>query len=206
MILLEDDWIPVKSLYSEASSKAKQFETVELSRSNPNECSLVLFKGRPKKRKCRTRTGKIARSIRSLKNAARAREPWLLATSLYTEAPDEIVKIYQTRMQVEEAFRDLKNPRSGMALEYSGTYELHRMKNLILIGALAGIVSWLLGTTIKLLNQHHQFQANTIKYKPVLSAHFLGVQIIRNSLLLSKINNLKLAILNIQKKLLCYAW
>lgn len=205
MVFLEDTWIPGKSLYLEASSKPALFKSAQLSRSNPLNCSLVLYKGKSKKRKCLTRTGKIARSRRSLVSAARAREPWLLATSLSTNTPDQIVKIYRTRMQVEEAFRDLKNSRAGMALEFSGTYLLNRMKNLVLIGTLAAIVSWLLGTTTKLLKLHHQFQANSIKYKPILSAHFLGVQTIRNSALLSKIKCFKNSIATIHKQLLCYA-
>lgn len=206
MIRLENDWISGKSVYSEASTEAIQFKEAELCRSNTIKCALILYKGKSKKRKCKTRTGKIARSRRSLVSAKRAREPWLLATSLSTEIPNRIVKIYQARMQVEEGFRDLKNPRIGMALEYSGTYLLHRMKNLVLIGTIAGIVSWLIGTTTKLLRIHHQFQANSIKTRPVLSSHFLGTQLIKNSMLLEKVKSLQQAMVHERKKLSCYAW
>lgn len=205
MVLLENDWIPGKSLYSKACQQALHIKNTKLSRRSPIECALILYKGKSKRRKFKTRTGKIARYRRSLVNSARAREPWLLATSLCPKTANEIVSIYKTRMQVEEAFRDLKNARAGMALEYSGTYLLRRMRNLVLIGALAGIVSWLLGTTTKLLQQHHQFQANTIKHKSVLSAHFLGAQLIKNSFLLSKIKSLARAMIYTRNKLACYA-
>jgi hypothetical protein len=42
-----------------------------------------------------------------------AAEPWLLATSMIDVMPSSIVGIYATRMQIEETFRDAKNPRAA---------------------------------------------------------------------------------------------
>ena len=46
---------------------------------------------------------------------ANAKEPWYLATSL-DEIPQEIVRIYQRRMWIEEAIRDVKNREWGLGM------------------------------------------------------------------------------------------
>ena len=48
--------------------------------------------------------------------------------------------IYRTRMQIEEAFRDLKSERYGLGLSASQTRVDHRLAVLLLIGALALLV------------------------------------------------------------------
>jgi hypothetical protein len=53
-----------------------------------------------------------------------------------------MVALYAARMQIEEAFRDLKSNRFGLSLEYSGTCELECLQILLLIGSLALIVLW----------------------------------------------------------------
>ena len=86
-----------------------------------------------------TRFGQRARSGHSKKNAAREREPWLLATSLPAgpNLAKRVVGLYATRMQIEEAFRDIKSARYGLSLEYSGTRQLQRLQVLLLIGSWA---------------------------------------------------------------------
>jgi len=118
--------------------------------------------------------GKKKRSRTSLVNSARAREPWLLASSLETSAK-HIAKLYATRMQIEEAFRDLKCPRYGLSLYQNGTYKLQRLRVLVMIGALAAAFSWLLGKATELSGKHRHFQANTVTHTNVLSAVFLGI-------------------------------
>jgi Transposase DDE domain len=179
----ETEWIGAKSLYSRATAIPQLHMQAALTRSNPLQCSLVLFKDKPKGRKCRTKMGKRARSRTSLVNAARAREPWLLVTSL----PDsdtsgrDVVRTYATRMQIEESFRDLKSHRYGLDLYHNRTYKLARMKILVLIGAIAATFAWLLGRTARSIHLHRQFQANTTSAVAVLSHVFVGIQIFRNS-------------------------
>lgn len=173
-----ENWIHGKELYRQATRIARTFRQVELCRSNSLTCSFALFKGKAKGRKAKTKTGEYTRSRRSLRSASRSREPWLLATSLEQEEATKIVKLYATRMQIEEAFRDLKNARCGFALEYTRTYHLSRMKNLVLIGTLATTLSWLLGVAAVINKRHREFQANTAT-GPVLSAAFLGIQIFK---------------------------
>ena len=108
---------------------------------------MVLYQGKPKGRSQVTRLGRRAQSRHSEKNATRAREPWLLATSLpmTSKLAQRVVRLYARRMQIEEAFRDLKSHRFGLSLEYSGTRQQERLEVLLLIATLALLVLWLIG-------------------------------------------------------------
>ena len=72
-------------------------------------------------------------------NAVRCRklykDPWLLATSLQHSrgAGKRIVRLYALRMQIEETFRDLKNGRWGLGLEYARSRSHARLENLLLV-------------------------------------------------------------------------
>ena len=178
---INTEWIGAKSLYEQATAKAKLFTNTALTQSNPICCSLVLFKGKPKGRKRLTKMKRAARNNTSLKNSARAREPWLLATSLHHSSPKSIVRAYSTRMQIEESFRDLKCPRTGMSLYHNGTYKFERMKVLLLIGSIATNFAWLLGALARKMNAHKQFQANTTFSQSVLSNVFIAAQLFRCS-------------------------
>ena len=174
----EIQWIKTKALHAQASHVAQKFAQSLLTQSNALECSLVLYKSKPKKRKRFTRMGHLSRSRRSLVNAARSREPWLLATSLVAHTAAKVVELYSKRMQIEESFRDLKCPRHGLSLSYNRTTKLERMKTLILIGTIAVTFAHLLGVAARQCNLHRQFQANTSAV-PVLSDVFVGLQIAR---------------------------
>ena len=176
-------WIGAKTLYARATTKAKLIKNISLTRSNTLVCSLILFKGKPKGRKRITKMGSNAKSRTSLVNSKRAREPWLLATSLSDEQVTEkhVVKVYSSRMQIEESFRDLKCPRFGLSLYHNGTYKIERMRILILIGSIANTFAWLLGKVARTLHVHRQYQANTTTSSNVLSNVFIGNQIFRES-------------------------
>jgi len=53
--------------------------------------------------------------------------------------------IYAQRMQIEEAFRDLKSHRYGAAFEDSLTRKHHRLSVLLLLHTLATFAAWLAG-------------------------------------------------------------
>ena len=175
-------WIGAKTLYAQAMNKAKLFSDVALTRSNTLLCSLVLFKAKPKGRKHLGKMGKKSRRRTSLVSSARAREPWLLATSLPVESrfAKKIVDLYSTRMQIEESFRDLKCPRYGLSLYHNGTYKIQRMRVLVLIGSIATNFAWILGKTARECRAHWQYQANTTKTVSVLSNVFIGIQVFRD--------------------------
>ena len=179
-------WLCCKSLYPGATRTAKDVGEVRLTERNKFECRMVLYRAKAKGRQNLTRRGKKpAQSIKSQRNAACNREPWLLATSLPADkfSATQVVKIYATRMQVEEAFRDLKSARLGLSLEHSGTWKIHRLEILILIGSITTTFAWLLGKATRLAGQHRSFQANSTKHTEVLSVFFLGLRVFKNMLL-----------------------
>lgn len=173
------DWAPCKDVYSMATSRAKYLGPVELTRANPISCKMVLYKSKPKGRVRKNGAGERARLNHSSKNAVREKEPWLLATSLPAtlKLAKQVVNIYASRMQIEEAFRDTKSCNYGLGYELSGTKNPKRLQILLLIAALAALVLWILGTISKMTNQHRQYQANTVTERNVLSAIFLGLRV-----------------------------
>jgi hypothetical protein len=59
------------------------------------------------------------------------------------------VQIYQTRMQIEESFRDMKSTKLGVGVDHNHTYKLKRMSLLVLMTALAEMVLILLGKVVE---------------------------------------------------------
>ena len=191
----QDQWVTCKSLYEQATGRPKVLGEACVTKSNPIDCRLVLYEAKPKGRVKTTQRGERARSRHSEKNAAREREPWLLATSLPagSKLAKRVVGLYATRMQIEEAFRDLKSARYGLSLEYSGTRQLQRLQVLLLIGSLAMMVLWLFGKATELTDQHRQYQANTIKDRVVLSTIFLGLQVLDDARIVLTPGDIRLA-------------
>ena len=176
----ETQWIPCKSLYAKATSTPKVLGRACVTASNPIDCQLVLYKGKPKGRVHLNRLGQRVRSSHSRKHEQAQREPWLLGTSLPEgfKRAEKAVKLYALRMQIEEAFRDLKSTRFGLSLELHHTYQLERLQVLLLIATLALIVAWLMGRATELTGQHRHYQANTVRNRVVLSTIFLGLKVI----------------------------
>ncbi len=87
---------------------------------------------------------------------------------------------YAQRMEIEETFRDLKNHRWGFALRYARTTRPERLQILLLIGALATLMLWMMGLAAQTRHWARHFQANTVKHRNVLSTVFLGQQLWRS--------------------------
>jgi hypothetical protein len=115
---------------------------MELARSSPLRCHFVLYQGKPKGRSKITSHGKRARSKHSEQCARREREPCLLATSLPATSTlaKQIVKLYRTRMQSEESFRDVKSVRFGIGFELNLTRSVDRLQILLLVAMIATFV------------------------------------------------------------------
>ena len=175
-------WVPCKSLYHKASAAPQALGAARMAQSNPIDCQLVLYKGKPKGRGHTTRLGSRSRASHSRRHATRAREPWLLATSLApgSSLAKQVVRVYALRMQIEEAFRDLKSTRFGLSLELHRSYHVQRVQMLLLIAALALLVAWVMGKATELTHQHRHYQANTVKDRGVLSTIFLGLRAIHD--------------------------
>jgi hypothetical protein len=171
-------WEPIKTLYPRATTKPSYLFESLLAKANSLQGHFYLFKGEPKKRKNKNLRGKPVRCSVSLKHALGATEPWLLFTSLcqITYSAEKIVKIYRQRMQIEEAFRDLKNTNNGLSLRHCRSLEKGRLNVALLIALIATFILWVAGIVAKIKNVHHAFQANTVKSRAVLSNFTLGTQ------------------------------
>lgn len=88
------------------------------------------------------------------------------------------MNLYKTRMQIEEAFRDVKNSRWGFSLDEAKATNASRYENLLIIGALATVAVWLVGQAAVIKNIHRRFQANTIPTRNVLSTFYLGCRVL----------------------------
>jgi len=151
-------WASCKSVFRRATSTPRVLGTGEWVRSNPLQALFVLVKQPPQGRRAKTAAGKRARSKKANKAARSAKEPWLLVASptLAAHGAKRLVGLYRQRMQIEEAFRDMKSQHFGEGLERSRSRSAGRYTVLVLIASLAAFVLWLIGTaaTERNLDQH----------------------------------------------------
>ena len=140
-------WNGCKTWYAGASARARCLGTFQYARANPTTCRLVLYKKAPQGRQHRTAFGKKTLSRNSKKHRAAQVEPWLLAVSLDLQAlsAKQVVAIYAGRMQIEQTFRDVKNPQWGLGLANSQTRKPERLAILLLLAALISYALWLVG-------------------------------------------------------------
>jgi hypothetical protein len=61
----------------------------------------------------------------------------------------QVTTLYAKRMQIEEAFRDLKSHRYGLGLEDSLSRLAPRLSVLLLLNALANFAAWLLACVLE---------------------------------------------------------
>jgi len=196
----EGDWQPVKALYQQATATPESLGAYQLCRREPMACQMVVYKRKSRGRKDLTATGERPRNSKlSRANAAREKEPWLLATSLPPSTGQfakRVTRIYRTRMQIEESFRDLK---TGLDFNMGNTRKQKRLEVLLLIALLAQFVLYLLGLAVRSTGMHRRYQANTVKKGNVLSCQFLGLRAIKDRYLKLGRQDLKEAACRIQQ-------
>lgn len=90
-----------------------------------------------------------------------------------------VVALYAQRMQIEEAFHDLKSERFGLGLSACRSKQRQRWGVLLLIATLALFTLRLIGEAANARQLKFQFQSNTRRSRPVLSAISLALQIVR---------------------------
>lgn len=90
------------------------------------------------------------------------KEPWFLATSL-KQVGSQIVKLYGRRFSIEEAFRDLKDPRFGRGLNEVRISSPERRDRILLVAALALALLTLLGAAGEEVGLDRTLRANTSK-------------------------------------------
>lgn len=174
-------------LYHSATAKPTHVGDVLFTR-NELPCHFHLVKKDKAGRKVLNLQGKKSKRTNSVRCERKERDPWLLVTSLSIKECNakKAVKMYGTRMQIEESFRDLKNYRNGFALRASRSKNTKRCDILILISTIATYVLWLVGLASKRMNYHYQLQTNSIKDKDVLSILTIGKYSLRKFKFLKK--------------------
>ena len=176
-------WVGCKTLYAQATARPQALGPYRIVRSNPVACHLYRIK-RPKQHRIRKSVfGQPVRSNQSLKKARAQREPWLLAASpsLRHLTAARIINHFATRMQIEEAFRDLKCTRYGLGFELNLSRSRERLAALLLIALLSFFVLWLIGQQAFARGLQFHYQSNTRRTRPVLSLFNLACLIVRRT-------------------------
>jgi hypothetical protein len=177
----KEDWKPCTTLYDQATSQPETIGPVKLAKSNKLDSHLYLYKKlmdeTSKEKIVKVRKIKHGRKEKDYTNAAK--KPWLIASSLDIPA-GKIMAIYKKRMKIEHDFRDSKDPKWGLGIKESGTIDPMCLIIQLLIGFLAAFLLWMIGLCLEKKGLHRDFQANSIKYKRVLSLVFLALEAIRS--------------------------
>lgn len=186
-------WLVCKELYSLAKKKASFLGNCMLTKRSKFTCELVLAKRKLKGRVGKSRCHNSIHESNDRKASRRSRDPWLLATSLnpIKFSADAIISMYKQRMQIEELFRDIKNQRLGFGLKKSLSTTTPRLNVLLLIGAIANYIIFVVGQAAKAISLEYQFQSNTIKTRTVISIFNLGCQILTQKRIKIPISNMQ---------------
>ena len=176
-------WRCISHLFPQASQKPKALK-LKMVQTDPQHSHLALYKAQPKGRHSLNQDGTKRSSKISLTAARGAKEPWLLVSSLpYNSSfAKKSVMIYQTRMQIEESFRDMKSTKFGLGFEQHYTTKIERASLLVLLSTLAIMVLVLLGKVIELAGLAYRFQCNSTRQRRVLSHFYLGKRVLMNNL------------------------
>jgi hypothetical protein len=176
-------WRSAKSLYSRATTTARDWGCFTYVRSNPIACRLVLIKQAPKGRHRLNIYGKKRKGRHSTKNAASQNEPWLLASSkgLAHLSAQAVVKLYSQRMRIEQSFRDIKNQRVGMGLSTARSRGRMRLEMLLLLAHLTSFVLRLIGEAAKQQQLELQFQSTNRRQRREISVMTLARRLIDDS-------------------------
>ncbi len=165
----QNQWFSAKSLYSKAANIRRQRQPsmlglVRWTQRNPFAAFIVLVRQSKKNRQSLTLAGRRRRSKHNQAQASREKEPWLLvASSLYQRSAKQVVKIYRTRMQIEEGFRDCKSAKYGLGLSSNRRVNQARWPILCLLTALAIFVLWCIWDAVLQLKGSETIEFQTFK-------------------------------------------
>lgn len=170
---------PCKFLHKIATSKPTHHGTVFLSKKSHNKaviCDLYSVKKKPKRRKMKTKLGKVKQGSYSKTIAKGQKEPWILASSLPKTGfnSDQIVRLYSFRMQIEQSFRDIKNNKYGFNFKHTLTRSIKRLNNLLLIAAIVNFIVWSVGVLAEQKQWHFKCQSNTSRLCNILSVNLFN--------------------------------
>ena len=173
------EWQEVNELFNQINSRAKSYENAYITKDQPRFCRVITKRGSMLSK--RKKPKKLPRNYNSGGgNYQRlAKEPWILATNLpkqYNTA--HVINSYKKRMQIEESFRDIKNPRYGLGGRHIETRCVYRWCVLMLLAAIAQITLWIIGVIGHSQGFQQIFQSNTVKDKKIFSYFYLGQLIV----------------------------
>ena len=193
-----DMWLKCSDLRDIATKTPKYIGKIDLTKKHSFHTNLYTMKAPPKGRHSFNKAGKIRKDSNSKGKSRAAIEPLAIVTSLTHNSTmaNKVIKIYQTRMQIEEAIRDLKSTKYGFGFEHMLSYKPKRILMLLLIAMISALIAYITGLIAESRNLQYQFQANTIKNTRVLSLFYLGRRIIKKQF---QINNK-----NILEEKCCY--
>jgi hypothetical protein len=122
-------WCYTDSLYARATLGIQHLGEVKLGRRRHYRFRLYLVRAY-KPRVGRPRRGRRGIQPNETMYKRLHRAPWLLATSLPHDdtAGDRVRKLYASRMQIEETFRDMKSHRWGLGLRYCRCRSAERLQ------------------------------------------------------------------------------
>jgi hypothetical protein len=170
-----DEWRHAHELYTEAGGQARDLGPCDLGLTNRISARIVLakrYRRNPTRPKARRRHLDRGRSHQQA--VQRAKQPWVLATSLPDKEAKAVVRIYGKRMQIEESYRDAKNHRWGWSFRDARATTDQRYMVLLLVASLAMLALTLVGQAAESRGWHRRYQANTIRKRRVLSLFVLG--------------------------------
>lgn len=186
-VLVRDDaatadiWLGLKLFHRRASTTPRSHGLYWVAKTNPMRLQLVVYKGEairaPSQRRGPTRLGDYT----TRGHRQKAAEPWMLVCTEPSVTAETIVQWYRCRMQIEETFRDDKNRDTGLGLNGSGSHHVAPLSALRLIGALATVLTHLVGVLGEQHGWHRHYQVNTVSERRVLSLPFLGRQILQHA-------------------------
>ena len=164
------------------TTKPKELETVLYSKSTRFPCQGVLYYGTTAGKHKKKKRGGISQDTVSIYYSKKAKQPWLLVSHLpeVLNTAKKIVKLYRYRMQIEEGFRDTKNPQYGIGLAQAKSRSAKRYNNLLLVAALTLFLLWCIGKVAVDKKHHYRLQTNTTRHKTVLSNIYIAIQIVKD--------------------------
>jgi hypothetical protein len=134
-----DVWIKYRDLKDIVTKSPKYIGEINLTKKYVFKTNMYVVKSTNKGRHVFTQSGNIKQDSSSKSKSRVAKEPWCFVTSFDNKSymSKKIVKIYQTRMQVEEGIRDLKSSKYGFGFEHMLSYKQIRILILLLIAQIA---------------------------------------------------------------------
>ena len=179
----QSEWVLNKTYYCQANHTPTYLGEGQLGRKSPIDAHLYLYKAKPRGRKDRRSVKAHNQHHKEKSYRTGSKEPWLLCTNLpaHVTGAKDIVRFYAKRMQIEESFRDMKSTQYGLGLRHSNSRCVKRYDIFMLLILLAEWVLRLIGIAAHKRDWQRDFQANTIRHRPVLSLIRLGREVRKRS-------------------------